>query len=81
METIDKMEEYSIYMTRPKTIAEQLYKARLEQHMSRRELTDLCGISGNSIAAIESGLSAGNINTLEAMAHALGYKIVLIKEQ
>mgnify|MGYP003611968648 CR=1 FL=1 len=49
-----------------------IIKARMESHLSQKELAKRSGIRQSNLSRIESGASLPNISTLEAIAKGLG---------
>ena len=56
-------------------IMRMLVKARNEKNLTQKELSELSGIRQSNISRIERGVCAPSINTLEAIANALGKKL------
>lgn len=55
-----------------------LLEAAKAQRVTRRELSRRSGISYPALCAIAAGTSQPNLATLQAMADALGYKLVVV---
>lgn len=51
--------------------------ARLESHMTQRELAEKTGIRQSNISRIESGSSSPTVETLARIAAGLGKKLVI----
>ena len=56
-------------------IMRMLVKARNEKNLTQKELSELSGIRQSNISRIERGVCAPSINTLKAIANALGKKL------
>lgn len=56
-------------------VMQAIIKARLESHLSQKELAKKSGIRQSNLSRIESGASLPNISTLEAIAKGLGKKL------
>jgi DNA-binding XRE family transcriptional regulator len=57
----------------------ELADQRRALDFTRREAARLAGIAPSTIAALETGQAAPRIAVLEDLAHALGYKVALIR--
>lgn len=51
--------------------------ARLERHMTQKELAEKTGIRQSNISRIESGASSPTVDTLARIAAGLGKKLVI----
>lgn len=51
--------------------------ARLESHMTQKELAEKTGIRQSNISRIESGASSPTVDTLARIAAGLGKKLVI----
>lgn len=56
-------------------VMQAIIKARLESHLSQKELAKKSGIRQSNLSRIESGAALPNISTLEAIAKGLGKKL------
>ncbi|PKB80640.1 MAG: hypothetical protein BZY88_08305 [SAR202 cluster bacterium Io17-Chloro-G9] len=56
-------------------IGESIRRERTRKNLSRRELGELCGVSGQSIWSIESGRADPKVTTIAVIAEALGMEM------
>lgn len=62
--------------TRPEfEVMQTIIKARLESHLTQKELSLKTGIRQSNLSRIERGVSSPNIATLETIAKGLGKKL------
>ncbi|WP_460744391.1 helix-turn-helix domain-containing protein [Mariniluteicoccus endophyticus] len=58
-------------------MTERLRERRVALHLTQGELADLAGVSERSVRALESGKPTARLDTLQAVAAALGLRLVL----
>jgi transcriptional regulator with XRE-family HTH domain len=68
-------------MTLRRTLARNLKRLRRERGLSQEELADRAGLNRNYVGMIERQENAATVDTLEALAEALGIKAVQLLEQ
>ena len=51
---------------------------RDDKGVSQRELAELAAVNRSSLRRFEDGLTCGNMDMVEAIAHVLGYELDLI---
>ena len=56
-------------------VGENIRKARLEKGMTQKQVADACGMADSAIRKYESGQVTPKYNTLQRIAHALGYSV------
>jgi transcriptional regulator with XRE-family HTH domain len=65
-------------MSRPHPMIERLLEERRALDLSAETAAALAGISRRTLNSLESGTNTGRLQTLDALAHALGFRIELI---
>ena len=58
-------------------VAQSLIAARLDAHLTQRELAERSGVRQSNISRIENGTCSPTIATLEALANGMGKKLVV----
>ncbi len=58
-------------------IQAELIRARLESNMTQAELAEKSGIRQSNISRIENGNALPRLDTLEALARAMGKKLII----
>lgn len=53
----------------------QLYEARIDMHMTQKELSQKSGVRQSNISRIERGTCSPTIRTLSELAYAMGKKL------
>lgn len=53
----------------------QLYEARIDMHMTQKELSQKSGIRQSNISRIERGTCSPTIRTISELAYAMGKKV------
>lgn len=62
-------------------IGAQLHETRIAKSMSLRELSEISGVDKNIICRIEAGRANTTLDTINALATALGLTVALIPSQ
>jgi transcriptional regulator with XRE-family HTH domain len=68
-------------MTLRRIVARNLKRLRQERRLTQEELADLAGLNRNYVGMIERQENAATVDTLEALAKALGVNATLLVEQ
>lgn len=63
-----------------KTIAEQIYQARITAGLTQQELADQCGISRTNIYRIESGIIDPKVSTVDKIAKIVKRNFIISSE-
>lgn len=53
----------------------QLYEARIDSHITQKELSKMSGVRQSNISRIERGTCSPTIRTLSQLAYAMGKKL------
>ena len=79
--TLDLSPEEEEMISLEKSLISAVIKAREENGLTQKQLSDLCGVKQPVIARLESAAHSPQINSIIKILKPLGYSLAVVKEQ